>query len=171
MHLYALSQNEVRDNSDRMFIQEEFANIQHMIDKQFTYDACCDDSGINLHCAAYSSPGNSFLQCNVANQHIWLHAPFAKLEWFIKHYLKCKFAAPYSTSACIDVPSWQGKWRSLLGKIKLLRTYDKGTMLFSSPVGNNSYKRLGPSPWSIEVWYDAPAASMSVNSVSFDDQS
>ena len=83
MQLYALSQNEVRDNSDRMFIQEEFANIQHLTDKQFTYDACCDDFEINSHCAAYSSLSNSFLHCNVANQHVWLHAPFAKLEQFI----------------------------------------------------------------------------------------
>ena len=55
--------------------------------------------------------------------------------------------------------------------MKLLRTYEKGTMLFSSPVGNSSYKRLGPSPWSIEVWYDAPAAPMSLNCVPCDDQS
>ena len=34
VQLYALSQNEVRDNLDRMFIQEEFANIQHLTDEQ-----------------------------------------------------------------------------------------------------------------------------------------
>ena len=66
MQLYALSQNEVRDNSDRMFIQEDFANIQHLTDKEFTYDACYDDSQTNLHCAAYSSTGNSFLASRTA---------------------------------------------------------------------------------------------------------
>lgn len=66
MQLFALSQNERRDNTDRMFIQEEFANTQHLTDSQFTYDACSDDSQTNSHCAAYSSPGNSFLAFGTA---------------------------------------------------------------------------------------------------------
>jgi len=170
VQIYAMTQTEVRDNSDRMFVQEEFAAIQHLTGKQFTYDACCDDRGVDSHCAAYSSPANSFLTSNVANQHVWLNAPFAKIELFIKHYLKCKSAAPYATSACIVVPSWEGKWRKLLGTMKLLRTYEKGAMLFSAPVGSSCYKRLGPTPWAIEVWYDAPA-QVCLNSVSADDQS
>ena len=57
-----------------------------------------------------------------------------------------------------------------MGTVKLLRTYDQGAMLFSAPVGNSCYKRLGPTPWAIEVWYDAPA-QICLNSVSSDDQS
>ena len=89
LQLNVLSLSDVRDNSDRMFVQEEYVAIQHLTGKQFTYDACCDDSAVNSHCNACSSPANSFLQSNVSGQHIWLHAPFAKLESFMKHYLKC----------------------------------------------------------------------------------
>ncbi len=150
--------------------QEEFVRIRHLTGKQFTYDAYCDDHGVNSHCAAYSSPANSFLSCDIADHHVWINAPFAKIEQFIKHYLKCKSAAPHTTSACIVVPNWQGKWRRLLGKMQLLRTHDKGAILFSAPVGNSSRKQLGPTPWCIEVWYDAPAAPMSVTSVPYDKQ-
>ena len=80
-----MTRTEVRDKSDRMFVQEEIGAIQHLNGNQFTYDACCDDRGVNSHCAAYSSPANSFLTSNVANQHVWLNAPFAKIELFIKH--------------------------------------------------------------------------------------
>lgn len=45
---------------------EEFANIEQLTDKQFTYDACCDDSATHSHCAAYSSTGNSFLALGTA---------------------------------------------------------------------------------------------------------
>jgi len=72
---YALSLNDVRDSSDRMFVQEEYVNLQHLTGRQFTYDACCDDRGVNAHCADFSSPTNSFLQCDIAGRHVWLNAP------------------------------------------------------------------------------------------------
>ena len=73
--------NDVRDNNGRMFVQEECVAIQHLTGKQFTYDACCDNSGVNSHCDAYSSPANSFLHSNVSGQQVWLIslAPSPKL--------------------------------------------------------------------------------------------
>ena len=99
-----------------------------------------------------------------------MNAPFAHIAAVIKHYLKCKSAAPYATSACFLVPSWQGTWRSLLSGMKLLKTYDKGARIFSAPVNNGYAKRLGPTPWSMEVWYDAPCAPMQVNALPYDQQ-
>ncbi len=98
-----------------------------------------------------------------------VNAPVAKLDLFIKHYLKCKAAAPFSTSA---VPSWQGKWRKLLGGMQLLRSYAKGSILFSFPqVGSNSVRRqLGPAPWDIEVWYDPPAAPIRLGTLPYEEQ-
>jgi hypothetical protein len=146
-------------------------NLQHLTGRQFTYGACCDDRGVNAHCADFSSPTNSFLQCDIAGRHVWLNAPFAKLDLFIKHYLKCKAAAPFSTSACVVVPSWQGKWRKLLGGMQLLRSYAKGSILFSAPqVGNGLRRQLGPMPWDIEVWYDPPAAPMRLNTLPHEEQ-
>ncbi len=54
---------------------------------------------------------------------------------------------------------WDGKWRKLLGGMQLLRSYAKGSILFSAPqVGNSLRRQLGPTPWDIEVWYGPPAA-------------
>lgn len=140
-------------------------HIQHLTGKLFTHDACCDDSGKNAHCDAYSSPANSFLHSNVVKQHVCLNAPFAKLEPFFKHYLKCKAASPFTTSACVVVPSWQGKWCQLLSGMKLLRQYSKGANIFSAPVGGSTRSQLGPSPWAVDVWYDAPAAPKQINAM------
>ncbi len=108
------------------------------------------------------------MQYDVDGRHVWLNAPFAKLDLIIKHYLKCKAAAPFSTSA---VPSWQGKWRKLLGGMQLLRSYAKGSILFSFPqVGNSVRRQLGPTPWDIEVWYDSPAAPMRLSTLPYEEQ-
>ena len=56
---------------------------------------------------------------------------FAKLDLFVKQYLECRAAAPFSTSACVVMPSWQGKWRRLSGSMQLLRSYAKGMLCYS----------------------------------------
>ena len=48
VQMYAMPQSEVRDNSDRMFVQEEFAAIQHLTGTQCSYDACCDGHDLPL---------------------------------------------------------------------------------------------------------------------------
>ena len=79
--------------------------------------------------------------------------------------MKCKSAAPETTSCCFLLPAWQGKWRGLLSGMKLLKRYNKGSMLFSVPVDRRkSHSMLGPSPWDMEVWYDAPSPAMQLHS-------
>ena len=61
-HSSVSSLHEVRDNSDRMFVQEEYITIQHVTGEQCTCDACCENSGKKTHCAAYGRPVNLLLQ-------------------------------------------------------------------------------------------------------------
>ncbi|KAL0026616.1 hypothetical protein WJX77_011125 [Trebouxia sp. C0004] len=63
-----------------------------------------------------------------------------------------------------------GPWQQLFGGMKLLRTYNQGSNLFAAPVGGGGSNRvaLGPAPWAVEIWYDAPAPAIQVNSVSSD---
>ena len=77
----------------------------------FDIDACCDDLHVNSHRVSHCSPSSSFLKRDMSGLHVWLHAPFACTEVFLKHYLQCKAKAPQTTSACIVVPAWQGKVR------------------------------------------------------------
>lgn len=162
-----MSMQEVKDNVNRMFVREVLVKLEAKCGNKFTYDACCDNNGVNAHCQKFSSPANSFLKSDVCGQHVWLHAPLEKLESFMKHYLKCKGTAPQTTSACIVVPKGEGKWSHLLKNMQLLETFDKGSMLFSAPVERSGRHELGPSPWDLEIWYDPPS-KMQINSLSND---
>ena len=158
-----LTMNDVHANLNRMLTREVVVTLESKT-KKFTLDACCADDGKNAHCKTYCSPSNSFLKADVCDQHVLLHPPFAELEAFIKHYLKCKARAPQTTSACVVVPSWRGKWRRLLNDMKLIEKFDKGSMLFTEPREGRCSQMLGPSPWDIEVWYDPPT-QMQMNSL------
>ena len=50
---YALTLNNLRDDSDRMFVQAEYKN--HLTDTQLTDDACCDNRDVSAHCADVAS--------------------------------------------------------------------------------------------------------------------
>jgi len=86
----ALSLNNVQSNTDRMIVKEVIVDLEALTGKQFTIDACCDDSGVNAHCAEFCSPARSFLSSDVSGKHVWLNAPFARVGRFLKHYLRCK---------------------------------------------------------------------------------
>ena len=99
--LYTLSMSDIRINSDSLLVKDIFVLIEKMTGRTFTYDACSADSGVNSNCAAFSSPSKSFLKSDVSGQHVWMNPPFTHIEPFIKHYMKCKSAAPkpYVTGA------------------------------------------------------------------------
>ena len=111
-----------------------FIEVAALTGKPFTINACCDDDGVNSHCVSYCSPPSSFLKRDVSGQHVWMNMPTSRIELFIKHNLKCKARAPQSTSACVVVPCWQGPWRKLLTGMKLLKSYEQGSTLFTAPM-------------------------------------
>lgn len=80
----------MQSNTDRMIVKEVIVDLEALTGKQFTIDACCDDSGVNAHCAEFCSPARSFLSSDVSGMHVWLNAPFARVGRFLKHYLRCK---------------------------------------------------------------------------------
>ena len=163
-----LTMRQVRENVNRMLIKEVFVEVAALTGKPFDIDACCDDDGVNSHCASYCSPSSFFLKRDVSGQHVWMNVPTNRIELFIRHYLKCKARAPQSTSACVVVPCWQGPWRKLLTGMKLLKSYEQGSTLFTAPRRGSNCAPHGPAPWVVEIWYDAPAPAVQVNSVSSD---
>ena len=88
-------------NGDTEFSVDEFRKIEQQTGQRFTVDACCNDSGLDSHCATFYSPTQSFLRADVAGQHVWLHPPFNNVYPFIAHYLQCKAKSPLNISACI----------------------------------------------------------------------
>lgn len=166
--LNILTMRQVHENVNRMLLKEVFVEVAALTGKPFDIGACCDDNGVNSHCASYCSPSSSFLKHDVSGQHVCMNVPTNRIEVFIKHYLKCKARAPQSTSACV-VPCWQGPWRKLLTRMKLLKSYEQGSTWFTVPRrGSNCHGPHGPAPWVVEIWYDAPAPAVQVNSVASD---
>ena len=163
-----LTMRQVRENVNRMLIKEVFVEVAALTGKPFDIDACCDDDGVNSHCASYCSPSSSFLKRDVSGQHVWMNVPTNRIELFIRHYLKCKARAPQSTSACVVVPCWQGPWRKLLTGMRLLKSYEQGSTLFTAPRRGSNCAPHEPAPWVVEIWYDVPAPAVQVNSVSSD---
>ena len=127
--------------------------------KHFTVDACCSNDGVNSRCPVFHSPAKLFLCADVCGQHVWLFPPVARVERFVKLYLKCKSRSPCDTSACIAVPAFHSaKWCRLLQGMQLLKQYAKGSMLFAEAGHSSSQRALGPSPWDYDVYYDPPLA-------------
>ena len=154
----ALSLDDVQRNSDRMVVKEVFVDCETLTGKQFTIDACSSDEGVNSHCPVLYSLVKSFLSGDVCGEHVWLCPLVARVERFVKHYLKCKSRSPHNTSACIAVPAFHSaKWHRLLQDMRLLKQYAKGSMLFAE-AGHGSSQVLGPSPWDYEVYYDPSVA-------------
>ena len=48
--VHALSIGDVQKNSNRMIVKEVIVDLVAVTGRQFTVEACCDDSGANAHC-------------------------------------------------------------------------------------------------------------------------
>lgn len=142
-------------NQDRLFCPQEYAALQNAIGKQFTLDACCNDSGDNALAAKFCSPSDSFLQHTVDNSDvIWLNAPFNSLQQFVQHYVDSKARSP-GASGCIVVPKirrFSPAELSLFKGMDCIAEYSKGSRLFyvKDPDGT---RRLMPGiPWGVRVY-------------------
>ena len=149
--------NTVTDSrSDRCILRAEFTALEAKLPRNFTFDACCNDSGDNALCKLFASPSASFLDTDISGHNVWLNPPFAKIAQFVRHYLFCKAKSPSNTSACIMVPAWQGKHRKWLHGMTLLHRYEQGHVLFHAPQLHGGRSVLPGIPWPVEVWYDPP---------------
>ena len=66
------------------------------------------------------------MQNTIANHHVWLNMPEELIADHLEHDLRCKQAAPHSTSACVLVPARFGtsyKRRSLNGMHLIMQIF------------------------------------------------
>lgn len=135
-----------------MFSRAEFLSLQTASGRDFSFDAACNDEGSNAHCATFACPKRSFFKSDVGGHHVWLNPPHGQLQYWVKHYQRCKAARPFDTSAVIIAPKG-----SLSGKLTtgmtLLQEYATGTLLFATSADSN---QLDPAPQDLQAWYDPP---------------
>jgi len=118
---------------DRRLLPQHFADIQKLSGKAFTLDAAANDSGNNAHCGSFCCPSRSFLN-KLHSGHIWINAPFTKLNEFIEHYHECKMYAP-ATTASILVPQFLlPALRPLLKGMHIIKTYSKALYCLILPL-------------------------------------
>lgn len=145
-----------RPNQDRLFCPDQFKHIQSKLGKQFTLDACCNDSGDNKLVPNYCSPSNSFLSHQLTEQDtVWINPPFNSLKESIKHYRQQKTDLP-GLSACIVVPGWITENSQLVQGMTAIASFGTGIRLFYK-INKQGQRELMPgTPWPVTVWYDPP---------------
>jgi hypothetical protein len=129
----------------------------------FTVDACSDSMGFNSHVSnKFFTPDKSFLNSTAAdfnNDIIWMNPPYSDPEPFLSHYLGLKASNP-ALGMVVVLPRWRSKpWRHLTTHFKLVKTYPRGTQLFTRPrvQGQPERETVGPIRWPVQVWYDPPS--------------
>ena len=147
--------------SDSMIAMSEFKYIQSLIGSPFTWDAACDDKGLNAFCPNYSSPSKSFMASDVSGHQVWCHPPLSKVHNFIHHYKSCKDKNPSGTSAVFILPKCSQPICKHMQGFVLLREYNTGYPLFSAPSRSHGHaKSQLPAPCAYQVWYDPPTARL-----------
>ena len=143
------------DIGDRRIAAEIVHDVVATLGVTFTIDGACNDDGSNAHFEKFCSPSKSFLDTQVDGETLWLNPPFNRIDEFLDHYLVCKSRSPRTTSACLVLPDWQAPWRDKVANMKIVKQFPKGSLLFDQPKGKDR-KRMGPTPWGVTIYYDAP---------------
>lgn len=156
----------------RAILPTEYARLQRMTGQMFTVDACCKPASASGSDSCPSvSPTPGLLTSDFGGQHAWLHAPPSLLGDLIHSYQHSKTRRPHDTSACILVPNQYGAkaatWRPLLQGMRLLHTYQKGSVLFADPHAprDQPFKLQPGISCDMQVWYDPPTVPLYVNAV------
>ena len=121
-----------RDTEDWMFARSKFHELNAEFGP-FTMDAAAHHSGNNAQCKRFCSKKNTFLGTNCKGQTVWCNPPFEHVEQFVRHYQQQK-AADASTAGMFVLPQWENSsWWRLVKDWARVRTYPKGTELFTAP--------------------------------------
>ena len=93
---------------DRRLLKAVADQLSEMVPHSFTLEGCCNAEGTNRVFSQldYCSPNKSFLDRDVAGQHIYLHPPFKAPYAFLKHVNECYEKAPTATSCVALIPRW-----------------------------------------------------------------
>ncbi len=150
---------------DQLFDRREFARVQGQLGVTFSVDAYCNQRGSNALCPRYATPAQPLTSMDLAGQALWCDAPTDLVRNYQQHYERCKARDPKHTCALFVVPKrphldryFRQKWYSLVHE------YPKGTQLYTTAQSNKA-TQLTPTESIVQLWYDPPAATASLNAV------
>ena len=160
--LHELASDSVKLTDIRtVFNETELLKLQQL-SRTITHGLTCNQGAT---CSDPSSFSASFLQEDVAGQHVFLNPPASKLTDSIQHYLSCKAKDPMNTSACVVMPAWRSdRWTSQIPGMQLLCEYKKGDMVAHAKDRDASCASALSYP--VRVFYDAPQTRLVVNAAS-----
>ena len=130
----------------------------------FDIDACADVGGQNAHCPQYWSEVDDCLQQKWAGKRVYCNPPFACIRPILRHFLQEWATDPYNTSATFVLPAWNTyPWWKLARHFTTVKTFPKGTSLFTSPdwrilqqdAGSTRRCNRGPTRWPVVIWHKA----------------
>ena len=152
---------------DRMVDPAIFAKVQEQIGAAFSFDAACNEKGTNALCSRYATMA-TFASADVAGEALWCCVSPQDVRAFQQHYYRSKRVKPHQTSAVFVVPKWPHLTRYFSQlRYKLVQEFPAGTSLFVSANAKSGQGRLPlpPIPWPVQLWYDPPAETATLQTV------
>ena len=148
------------DKDDRMIRPEVGALIQGLVPDKFTLEGCCNTMRTNrvFDCES-CTPLESFLNKDVGGHHVYLNPPYSDPTPFVKHYMACKRAKPYTTSCVLVLPDWSG-FKDLVKGWKCIQVFKEGSYLFKRPGKDGKYHNMKSTRWPVKVYYDMPGTPL-----------
>jgi len=136
----------------------EFALLNRSLPRALTVDVTADSSDALLPVVGSASDQALI---DLAGHACWICPEFSApaMQSVLQHYFKCKAADPTNTSACFVVPHFLRRYFTIFNTMSLLKTYTRGTKLFTAPPlpGGTNRRSMGPLKYDCYVFYDSPA--------------
>lgn len=152
---------------DRMVNPSIFAEVQNSLGIAFSMDAACNPQGTNALCPRHATP-DTFMQTSIAGEALWCCVAPQDVRAYQQHYERSKRKHPHHTCAVFVVPKFRHLTRYFTQlRYKMVRELPAGTQLLVSANGTREAGRLPmpPTPYPVQLWYDPPAATASVNTI------
>ena len=151
-------EKENRDPSDWMFDRQKFQELDREYGP-FTLDAAASINGDNAQCRQFCSASDSFFSKDLTGQTLWANFPYEEADKFLAHYFAAKAKDP-SIAAALVLPHWESTpWWAKVSHLRRIRQHPRGTDLFTAPSPREERVSLGPTRWSVIVFWDPPSAA------------
>ena len=125
------SPKQLRTTVEWRLIDEEFIPLHK--EHEFTFEACCDDEGLNSHAdLPFASPSNSILDNDMSGESTFINPPWGMATTVVAHLEACRAKDVENTKAVIILPVFK-QFESMIKDWKIIREWSAGTHLFTRP--------------------------------------
>ena len=138
--------------------------IEQLIDRRFSFDACTARAGFGDLCNLHEPRGRSLSSCQLGGHTVWF-APSTLREFQsqLQHYRSCKRQRP-DTAACILLPAHVArKAAPLLVGMQQVHRFAQGTPLFNGLDVSGKPSALTGIPYAADLWYDSPVLTTPIS--------